>query len=137
VRLRDTPSAVHLLRNCPNELAIAIAISSDPTDWICGCFRDKGTRVKPKPEWVLPFIYRLVLEKPAFEITPELGATFMWIVSKSGDLVADRRLSLSFEMEAVQKAVKQFLAYCEIRLKHIALEALQFFSVSGGQLCLR
>jgi DNA polymerase III delta prime subunit len=112
VRLRDVPSAVVLLRSCPNELAISVAISSDPTDWLCGCFRDKTGRVKPKPEWILPFLYRISLERPTFEVTAELGATFLWIASRCGELIADARLKQFFEMEVVTASIERFLTHC-------------------------
>jgi hypothetical protein len=115
VRLRDVPSAISLLRSCPNELAIAVALSSDPTDWLCGCFRDKSGRVgRFKPEWVLPFLYRLRLERPTFEATAELGSTLLWISSRCGDLISDPRLLEFFAMPAVIASIELFLRHCEL-----------------------
>jgi len=120
VRLKDIPSAVALLRSCPNELAISVALSSDATDWFCGLFRDKINRVTPKAEWILPFLYRVSLERPTFEMSAELGGTVLWILStvpglamvKSGGSFTDERLSRFLRTDAIQGAVKSFLTYC-------------------------
>ena len=93
VRLRDIPSAIRLLRDCPNELAVAVALSSDPTDFSCGLFRYKGTRVKPKKnEWLIVFLSRLADEKPGLEDNPELGGTCLWLFSRCQEVVLDSRI---------------------------------------------
>jgi len=121
-RLRDIPSAVGLLRDCPNELAIAVALSSDPTDWFCGLFRYKGhelqpKRVKPRPEWLVVFLSRLAYENPGLEDSAELGATCLWLFSRCEDGVVDSRIREFIELKPVQAAVQSFLACADVSVR--------------------
>jgi hypothetical protein len=115
-RLRDLPSTVSLLRSCPNELAIAVALSSDSTSWFCGLFRDKAGRVKPKPEWLLPFVARLVLECPGFEVSAELGSTVLWVFARCPDIIGAVRAQHFLQLPAIVQSVSAFLGCCEIKI---------------------
>jgi hypothetical protein len=114
-RLRNVPDAITLLRNCPNELAISAALSSDPTDWLCGLFRNKGKRIKPRPEWLVPFFARLHMENPGFEITPELGATLLWLIARLEQHVDHPSLQGFLGGSLVLRSTSSFLSYCEFR----------------------
>jgi len=124
-RLRDVPEAIPLLRKCPNELAIAVVLSSDPTDWFCSIFRDKSARIKPRSEILIPFLLRISLEKPSFDPSPELGSTCLWLVARTlgveivkRDIEKERMREHSvrtfLDIPSIQDAIRAFLAYCEV-----------------------
>lgn len=124
-RLRDIPGTIPLLRRCPNELAIAVVLSSDPTDWFCGIFREKSARIKPKSDLLIPFMYRLSIEKPSFDPTPELGATCIWLVSRTigniitkkdpaRDRIKENAISTFVHIPSIRKAISAFIDHCEI-----------------------
>ncbi len=124
VRLRDIPSAIRLLRDCPNELAVAVALSSDPTDFFCGLFRYKGTRVKPKKnEWLIVFLSRLADEKPGLEDNPELGGTCLWLFSRCQEVVLDSRIQPLMNLNPVQAAIRAFLVYTDVKISnHVSVQ---------------
>jgi hypothetical protein len=112
VRLRDVPSNISLLKNCPNELAISVALSSDSTDWLCGIFRDKGKRIRPDPPWTRTFLFRLLLEKPSFDSSAELGATLMWLLSRRTEYITDELLHGMAGLDGVSSSIQSYLQYC-------------------------
>lgn len=124
-RLRDIPETIPLLRKCPNELAIAVVLSSDPTDWFCGIFRNKAFRIRPKSELLIPFLFRISIEKPSFDPTPELGSTCIWLVSRTlgsnmftkkdaaQDLIKENAILAFISIPSIREAISAFMAYCE------------------------
>ncbi len=123
-RLRDIPETIPLLRKCPNELAIAVVLSSDPTDWFCGIFRHKAFRIRPKSELLIPFLFRISIEKPSFDPTPELGSTCIWLVSRTlgniitkkdaaQDLIKENAIFAFVSIPSIREAISAFMAYCE------------------------
>jgi hypothetical protein len=133
IRLRDIPSAITLLRHCPNELAVAVALSSDPTDWFCGLFRHRGsgleqTRLKPKADWLAVFLSRLAYENPGLEDTPELGGTCLWLFSRCEDAVRDSRIRAFIELKPVEGAIRAFLSYSTVQVNsRVSVEVKEGF----------
>jgi nucleoside phosphorylase len=83
-RLRLLPTLGRLLQSYPNELAIAVALASDPAEWFCSLFLVEGTkgRLRRLNTPIAPFLARLALEQPTFGVSKELGFTVLWILSK-------------------------------------------------------
>jgi hypothetical protein len=114
VKLRDIPSVGILLRDCPNELAIAVALSSDPSDWFCSLFHDKRKSIPLSPEWIVPFLSRIHLEQPTFQPMAELGATSLWLLSRCGELATSYALDGFLAMKTVSRSIQSYLDYCVI-----------------------
>lgn len=129
-RLRDLPQTLNLLRDCPNELAISVALSSDPNDYFLSLFRNKGIRIHPKREFLLPFLSRVVLENPGFEESSELGATFLWLISKfyettelsntkkgtinMNTTMSDRLLNRILKLNNIKESIKKYAKNCSL-----------------------
>ncbi len=77
-KLRRKPNPPELLKDCPNELAIALALSGDPCEWFCSIFRDSRGRLKRFNTSLTPFLRRLSIERPTFGCNGEFGATVLW-----------------------------------------------------------
>lgn len=73
VKLPRIPTDKNALNRIPNELAIAVAISSSPSkyfaDLVCNCL----SNLKLSEDYIKSFINRLILEKPDFNSTDELA----------------------------------------------------------------
>ena len=83
VRLPQIPFETHMLNELPNELALAIAISSNSTLYISNLFLVNFQINKSiNSEFLKPFLSRLHIEKPDFIVDPILGVTFMSIAEK-------------------------------------------------------
>lgn len=96
-----------LLQN-PEVAAVAVALSSHPTDW----FLD---RIKPTlfdtSAQIAVFVNRLGQEKPRFDETTELGEALVRLMSKSNqsDSTAWGRLStMGVARKAVKRALRRF-----------------------------
>lgn len=111
-RLRLLPPLATLLHEYPNELAIAVALASDPVDWFCSLFLVEGGkgRLRKMNAPVAPFLARLALERPTFGVSRDLGFTILWLISKwpAGD---------------------EAMAFCE--MENIGASLAAYFSVCG------
>jgi DNA polymerase III delta prime subunit len=86
VKLPSIPETLESLSRIPNELAIAVSISSNPSEYLCEVVYKKLLR-----EWQLPhsfskefpqaFLNRLLLEKPDFKYSPRIGIALFMLYS--------------------------------------------------------
>lgn len=133
VRLRDIPSATRLLHNCPNELAVAVALSADATDFFCGLFRDKGRqfdpkRIKPSSEFLTVFLSRVADEKPGLEGSAEFGGACLWLFSRCQEAVLDGRIRRFVGLDSVRRGLDAFLARANLRTgHHVTIELRERF----------
>ncbi len=83
-RLRYTPPLEQVLKICPNEFAIAVALSTDSSIFFCSLFHDKKdfTQYSPEIYNVTPFLHRIALERPLFGPSAELGNKTLWIATR-------------------------------------------------------
>lgn len=111
-RLRLLPTLTKLLRDYPNELAIAVALASDPAEWFCSLFLVEGShgRFRKLNVPIAPFLARLVLERPTFGVCQDLGFTLLWILSKWP--LSEEALAFC-ELENVASSVREYLGVCE------------------------
>jgi hypothetical protein len=66
VKLPHIPKDVNLVRGIPNELAIAVSISSNPSVYLTELVLSMFYTYHFEPEFYATFIYRLLQEKPDF-----------------------------------------------------------------------
>lgn len=81
VRLPSIPSRLAQLRFYPNELAIAVAISSSPSDYFSELVGKRFRTLKPDFQFFRTFVNRLLLEKPDFNSTAEVGWSLLDLYS--------------------------------------------------------
>lgn len=112
-RLRLLPSITTLLRDFPNELAIAVALASDPAEWFCSLFivEGGGGRLRKLKIPIGPFLARLVLERPTFGVSRDLGFTLLWLLSKWP--LSDEAMAF-FELKNVASSLREYLSVCKI-----------------------
>lgn len=93
VKLPSIPRDLKVLLKIPNELAIATTISSKPSEYFCELILDRVVSVNTPDVFIKSFITRLVLERPDFNSSPELGFALAVLFSnhfvKSGIIIKD------------------------------------------------
>jgi hypothetical protein len=75
VRLPDLLSTLQFVHALPNELAIAVALSSSPSEYLAKLVLNTLKEKNLPANWWTTFAARLILEKPALQLRPSaLGA---------------------------------------------------------------
>lgn len=82
VRSPLNTSIVELIKNKPEPVAVAIALASDSTDWLCNLMTDQDALDALSPS-IGAFVYRLVLERPVFRKTDLLGYCIFSLYTES------------------------------------------------------
>jgi len=83
-RLPSVPKPNLLIQNMPNELAIAVCLSSNPSQYLATVILDHLPgipRVEDQVDFVSKFIHRLMVERPDFSINPLLGVAFFFMAA--------------------------------------------------------
>jgi hypothetical protein len=80
--LPEIPGSVSELQTMPNELAIATALSSRPSEYLYHLVIRHLSEIKLSFHFVRTFINRLLLEKPDFELTEKVGIALLCIYSQ-------------------------------------------------------
>jgi hypothetical protein len=92
------------LKRYPDPIAVAVAISSNPTHWLGSLFLRKNVMVNFTVPSLGAFVARFLVERPAFERTPILG------------LVAVKLFWGFDEDESVNELLDRFVAMDEVYL---------------------
>jgi hypothetical protein len=79
----------------PNELAIATAISSRPSQYFSHLVLDRFEALRPNFDFIRAFVTRLLLESPDFEKSPIVGAALVALYSRYLQLVQRSSAQLS------------------------------------------
>ncbi|MCK9285841.1 MAG: NACHT domain-containing protein [Rhodocyclaceae bacterium] len=107
VRLPSIPDDARLLTSIPNELAVATAISSSPSEYltelVCNRFLKYSTLTF---EFVTAFVSRLLVEKPDFDKSTKVGVALVGLYS----LYVGRMIEYSSQQElfVVDRAAREF-----------------------------
>lgn len=72
------PESIDLLNSIPNELAISVALSSRPTEYLAELIL-KRLKTKLTSGFIGPFISRLFIENPSFDINPLFALSLIYI----------------------------------------------------------
>jgi len=81
VKLPTIPTDKEILHSIPNELAIAIAISSRPSQYFYELITNRLSEMKLGLEFLQTFINRILIEKPSFNVDDKLGLAFLTLYS--------------------------------------------------------
>jgi NACHT domain len=82
VGLPAIPRSMIDLQILPNELAIATALSSRPSEYFYTLVIQHFSKIKLSFQFVRTFINRLLVERPDFEVTPEVGLALLCLYSQ-------------------------------------------------------
>ncbi|HEX4007982.1 MAG TPA: NACHT domain-containing protein [Acidobacteriaceae bacterium] len=96
VRLPSIPNNMIALQIMPNELAIATAISSQPSEYLTQLVVHHFSQIRTSFEFTRSFVNRLLLEDPEFEETPRVGYALIALYSQylRAIMQHDQQLSL-------------------------------------------
>jgi NACHT domain len=95
------------LHEYPAPVAVAVALSSDPSRWIANVVLRSG--VLDEPDQVRSFVYRLGKERPRFTHSPDLGFAVVKLMAKAGAGSAGHFEELATS-DAVRSSVTEALA---------------------------
>ena len=97
VRLHNIPNDVSTLATLPNELAIAITISSKPSEYLSALVLNRLLK-HPLPETFYKiFLERLLLEKPDFNTSERVAISLLALYSKYVEYMLDSLSSAGFD----------------------------------------
>jgi hypothetical protein len=82
VGLPSIPRSMIDLQLMPNELAIATALSSRPSKYFYSLVIQHFSTVKLSFHFVRTFINRMLIERPDFDVTPEVGLAILCLYSQ-------------------------------------------------------
>jgi hypothetical protein len=82
VRLPSIPNNMIALQVMPNELAVATAISSQPSEYLTQLVVHHFNQIRTSFEFTRSFVNRLLLEDPDFEETPRVGYALIALYSQ-------------------------------------------------------
>ncbi len=80
--LPEIPSNMIELQIMPNELAIATALSSRPSEYLYSLVILHFSKIRLSFQFIRTFINRLLVERPDFEITHEVGLSILCLYSQ-------------------------------------------------------
>ncbi|MEO9802353.1 MAG: NACHT domain-containing protein [Reichenbachiella sp.] len=129
VKLPTIPANRNLIESLPNELAIAIAISSNPSMYFVELVNNRLNSIKMSVRFTQTFINRLLLEKPDFNKNEFVGLSALILYSmylnKTDD---DSQLSLFI----VDDLVDEFESFIlEIIKRNSLTKILQLYKVAS------
>ena len=95
VRLGTFPNKKNLLLKIPNELAICLALNSNPNNYLANLVLYKLKNDIYRKSFLNPFLNRIVHEKPDFSCNPILGMTILSIytLSKFGTTIITQEVN--------------------------------------------
>lgn len=115
VRLPQIPFNNYLINRIPNELALSVSISSNPTNYFSGLVLvnmniSRGINY----EFISKFLNRLFLEKPDFIVHPILAVAFLTLYEKCYEENKDHSIFYSFfKLKQVKYSIQKLNDYFE------------------------
>lgn len=82
VKLPNIPTQKRIIEKLPNELAISITISSNPSEYFIQIVKKILLPMEDSYTFIQKFINRLILEKPDFYKNPKVGFSAVLLYSK-------------------------------------------------------
>ena len=120
----------------PNELAIAVALSSEPETYFSNLILNIFSKYQLQKDFVKTFLMRLLIEKPDFTPTLELGISTVKLFSDSYlafEVLNDQDLlkiyKSFFDFESVRESVSKLKQYYEVD-EEIDEKNCSIFSIS-------
>jgi hypothetical protein len=122
VRMASIPKNMIELQIMPDELAIATAISSQPSEYLTQLVIEHFNQIKTSFQFTRSFVNRLLLEDPDFEEAPRVGFALLALYSQYLRAVVhhNRQLSLFVldqlgrEFEALKQKIRHRVTLSEL-----------------------
>lgn len=112
VKLPIIPQNPRILNRIPNELAIAIAISSSPSSYLIELVYNRFNKQSYRFDFLQSFINRLLLEKPDFNYNDHLGMAYLHLYSAYLHRVMENHQQLKlFIFDNLTAEFEQFLKF--------------------------
>lgn len=129
VKLPSIPSDRGILNKLPNELAIAVTVSSSPSDYFSELVIHRLMKQELTEEFVRSFLSRLFLEKPDFNTNSKLGLAlvFLYTVYVECNVVRGDQLKL-FYFDAI---VSEFEKIMKLVLRRSSIDLIQSYYKSN------
>jgi predicted NACHT family NTPase len=105
VKLPTIPNQRHVIIKLPDELAIAVTISSSPSSYFMELINSRFVPLKVSYRFIKSFINRLLVEKPDFNTLEEVGISALLLYSQYlNSLVSeDAQLRLFYSDDLIQQ----------------------------------
>jgi hypothetical protein len=121
VRLPSIPNNPAILYKLPNELAIAVAISSNSTDYISELVLQRFASTEfPSQHFLQVFLSRLLLEKPDFGNTTRLSLALVSLYTTYVRLLVGKR-----ELNEYDGAISEFGEWMSKMINQTAIRVIQ------------
>ena len=129
VKLPSIPESINLLVTLPNELAIAVTISSRPSEYFSELVLNRlirrrlSDKQKLSHQFMKSFLNRLLLEKPDFNTNPILGLSlvFLYTLYVEFNVVSGNQLRFFY----VDRVVNEFEKLMTLVLRKSSIEAIR------------
>lgn len=131
-----------LINSIPNELAVAISISSEPTDYFATLILHRDDIFKNDNQFFKSFILRLIEERPDFNRNLILGISFLYLFSlmqenellNKAEVELGELLDLFYNEFNIKKALEDLgKYYC---IDYIEETPLRFYSLEESRVHL-
>jgi hypothetical protein len=114
VKLPSIPDRREILLQIPSELALAVAISSNPSAYLTELIMSRFARLRLKEDFIRSFLARLLIEKPEFNKSNLVCIAFVRMYSAyiEANIIRGRQLMLFYEdrlFVQFEQVVKQIL----------------------------
>jgi hypothetical protein len=137
VKLPSIPSSRRVLSKIPNELAIAVTISSRPSEYFSELVIYRLLKQKLSVDFVKTFLSRLLLEKPDFNTSTRLGLSLvlLYTVYVECNVISGRQLSLFYFDRVItefEKIIKLILRRSSVDIVRGYYETEYVYEMDGG-----
>ncbi len=109
----------------PNELSVAISISSEPSDYFCDLVFNKEHILNHDASFFSVFLIRLIEEKPNFNFDLSFGLAFLWLFT-----LLEERKQINKNEYDLSKILDNF--FDEFKIKDCAKELLHYYYIDEG-----
>jgi len=107
VKLGSIPKENNLLKYMPNELALAVALSSNSTQYLSNLIIERFSPEITSIEFIRVFIDRILLESPDFTRSPQLGVAMLHLFTLITELHSGvDKESYLYELVTIEKLLK-------------------------------
>ncbi len=124
----EIPRDRNFLKKIPNEMALAVGLSKNPSLYFSYLILDRFTEEFYEKEFLLPFIDRIMLEEVSFRVNPLFGLSFIVLFNKikqyEGMYLSDRFL---------KKEINQFYSFLnsDKRIEKSIIRLKEFYEVEN------
>jgi hypothetical protein len=128
VKLPSIPLRKNLIEKLSNEMAIAVAISSKPSEYFCE-FVMGIMQFKISFRFIRSFVNRLLIEKPEFNKSPKVGLVAMCLYSR---YVNSSGNSSQLNLFLIDDLIDEFEMFIKSIFKRNAIsEILRYYKISN------